>query len=90
VADPAEVQRAYTTILLHLVETGRAPHHTELAETLGVTPDEAKPLQQAAADAAAGCWLCAETDYIQSWAPFSNIPTQYLISVDGIQKWYGQ
>ncbi len=43
--DPAEVQRAYSAILQHLVETGRAPHHTELAETLGVTPDDAKPLQ---------------------------------------------
>jgi hypothetical protein len=90
VADSAEVQRAYTAILKHLVETGRTPHHTELAEALGVSPDDAKPLQQAAADAAAGCWLCPDTDYIQSWAPFSNIPTQYLIRVDGIQKWYGQ
>jgi hypothetical protein len=90
VTDPAQVQKAYTTILEHVVATGRTPHHTELAEALGVTPDEAKPLQQAAADAAAGCWLCPDTDYIQSWAPFSNIPTQYLISIDGIQKWYGQ
>jgi hypothetical protein len=90
VTDPAQVQKAYTTILRHVIDTGRAPHHTELAEAIGVSPDDAKPLQQAAADAAAGCWLCADTDYVQSWAPFSNIPTQYLISVDGIQKWYGQ
>jgi len=90
VIDPARVQKAYTTILRHVIDTGRAPHHTELAEALGVSPDDAKPLQQAAAEAAAGCWICPDTDYIQSWAPFSNIPTQYLISVDGVQKWYGQ
>ena len=89
-AEPAQVQRAYTTILRHVVETGRTPHHTELALALGTTPDEAKELQEAAAGAAAGCWLAPETDYIQSWAPFSNIPTQYLVSVDGVQKWYGQ
>ena len=37
-----------------------------------------------------GCWNSPRTDYIGSWAPFSNTPTQYLISVDGVQKWYGQ
>ena len=31
-----------------------------------------------------------DTDLVESCAPFSNIPTQYLISVDGQQKWYGQ
>ncbi len=89
-ADTEKVQKAYTTILRHVVETGRVPHHTELALALGTTPDEAKELQEAAAAAAAGCWIAPDTDYIQSWAPFSNIPTQYLVSVDGIQKWYGQ
>ena len=90
VASDEQIQSAYTTILRHVIETGRAPHHTELAEALGVTPAEAKDLQEAAAGVAAGCWIAPETDYVQSWAPFSNIPTQYLVSVDGIQKWYGQ
>ncbi len=85
-----QIQAAYTTILKHLIETGRAPHHTELAQFLDTTPDNAKALQAKAADAAAGCWISTDTDYIQSWAPFSNIPTQYLVSVDGMQKWYGQ
>ncbi len=89
-ADAEQVQRAYTTILEQLIQTGRAPHHTELALALGTTSDEAKVLQQSAANAAAGCWVAPETDYVQSWAPFSNIPTQYLVSVDGVEKWYGQ
>ena len=89
-ADTEQIQKAYTTILRHVVETGRAPHHTELALALGTTPDEAKELQEAAAAAAAGCWIAPDTDYVQSWAPFSSIPTQYLVSVDGVQKWYGQ
>lgn len=88
--DSNQTQSAYTAILRHLIDTGRAPHHTELAEALLVTPDEAKALQSAAAEATVGCWFSPETDYIQSWAPFSNLPTQYLISVDGVQKWYGQ
>ncbi len=89
-ADAEQVQRAYTTILEQLIQTARAPHHTELAIALGTTPDQAKELQQSATKAVAGCWIAPETDYVQSWAPFSNIPTQYLVSVDGVEKWYGQ
>ena len=88
-ADAELVQRAYTTILERLIQTARAPHHTELDLALGTTPDQAKELQQSAASAAAGCWIAPETDYVQSWAPFSNIPTQY-VSVDGVEKWYGK
>ena len=31
-----------------------------------------------------------ETEYIASWAPFSNVPTQTRISIDGKELWYGQ
>lgn len=46
------VQRAYTTILEHFVQTGRAPHYTELAQIMGLRPDEARELQREAAEAA--------------------------------------
>lgn len=90
--DPNTVQRAFTAILEHFVETGRAPHYTELADRLDIGVQEAREVQLAAVGASpiAGCWLAHDTDHIESWAPFSNVPTQYLISVDGIQKWYGQ
>jgi hypothetical protein len=84
------VQQAYTAIVKHLVATGRAPHFTELAETLGAQPDQARDLQREAAEAGVGCWLADETDYIESWAPFSNAPTHHLITIEGEQKWYGQ
>jgi len=84
------VQKAYTAITKQFVQTGRAPHFTELAEMMGIKPEEARDLQRKAADAAVACWIARDTDYIQSWAPFSNIPSQYLITVDGEQKWYGQ
>jgi hypothetical protein len=53
-------------------------------------PDEARDVQREAAEAAVACWLVQDTDYIESWAPFSNIPTHYLVTVEGEQKWYGQ
>ncbi len=84
------VQRAYTAVVEHFVTTGRAPHYTELAGTLGVSPEEARLVQHKAADASIACWFVKDTDYVESWAPFSNVPTHHLVTINGHQKWYGQ
>jgi len=84
------IQRAYTAILEHFKMTGRAPHFTELAGILDVQPEEARQIQHKAAVSALACWFVKDTDYIESWAPFSNVPTHYLVTIDGNQKWYGQ
>jgi hypothetical protein len=89
-ADSILVQKAYTSIVEHFIGTGRAPHYTELAETLGLRPDEARGVQRQAAEASIACWFIQDTDYIESWAPFSNVPTHYRVTVKGEQKWYGQ
>jgi hypothetical protein len=72
--DPTLTQRAFTAILEHFVATGRAPHYAELADTLDIGSEEAREVQRAAVEAAplASCWLAHDTDYIESWAPFSN------------------
>ena len=56
-AEAALVQQAYTNVLKHFVRTGRAPHYTELAVTMGLAPDEARDLQREAAQAGVGCWF---------------------------------
>ena len=91
-SDSDLVQRGFKTILEHFVQFGRAPHYGELADLLGVDLEQARTLQRDAATAApiAGYWLARDTDFIESWAPFSNIPTHHLISVDGVPRWYGQ
>ena len=88
--DAMLVQRAYTAVLEHFVRAGRAPHYTELALTLGLTPEDARLLEHKAAESALACWFVKETDYVESWAPFSNVPTHYLVTIKGEQKWYGQ
>ncbi len=35
-------------------------------------------------------WLHPDTDYIVSFPPFHNLPTQYRVTVDGEQKWFAQ
>ena len=84
------IQRSYTAVIEHFIRTGRAPHYTELAATLGILPEEGRLAQRKAAEASLACWFVNDTDYVESWAPFSNVPTPYLVSVDGEQKWYGQ
>jgi hypothetical protein len=54
-------QRAYTSIQQHFIDTGRAPHFTELAVKLGVTADEARIVQREAAEAGVGCWISHDT-----------------------------
>jgi len=90
-ADPQLLARMYHTIMSGLVRDGRALHYTELASELGLSPDEARESLHGVEGAGVpGVWLDPGTDYVASFAPFSNIPTQYLISVEGEQKWYGQ
>ena len=84
------VQRVYTTVLGHFIKTGRAPHYTELAAILGLQVEEARQAQHKAAQSAVACWFVKDADYVESWAPFSNVPTHYLLTIGGDQRWYGQ
>lgn len=82
---------AYNLIQKSFVKTGRAPHYTELAAEMGVPVEDArKALHELIALGIPGLWLFPDTDYISSFAPFGNLPTQYRITVDGEQKWSGQ
>jgi len=85
------LDKTYSTIMNKLVATGHAPHHTEIASELDIPVEEArKALHDLVSAGIPGIWLFPETDYISSFAPFSNLPTQYRITIDGRQKWFGQ
>ena len=88
--DPAALDRAFQFIMRHLVETGRAPHYTELAGGLGASVEAGRRTLHAVIDAFVPGWLYPETDYIASFPPFNNLPTQYRISVRDQQKWFAQ
>lgn len=84
------IQRAYTAVLDHFMRFGRAPHYTEIGSILGLKPDHARDVLHKTAGSALACWFAKDTDYIESWAPFSNLPTHYRIEIAGNWKWYGQ
>ena len=82
--------RAYHCILSKMVETGQAPHYTELATVLGVAMEEGRNVLHDLFSQGMAAWLHPATDHIASFAPFNNLPTQYRVTIDGQQKWFGQ
>lgn len=92
------LDRAFSSIMQYFVNTGHAPHYTELAKDLGLSMDEGRQVLRDVMEApcpvyAGGHypgWFHPGTDYIASFAPFNNLPTQYRITIDGEQKWFAQ
>jgi len=72
------------------VETGQAPHYTEIAKELGVSMEEGRQILRELFSKGVPGWLAPGTDFIASFAPFNNQPTQFRITIDGQQKWFGQ
>lgn len=88
---PTVLDRTFNIIITRMAATGQAPHYTEIAEKLGVAPDEGrKTLRKLFSTPGFAGWLYPKTDSIVSLAPFNNLPTHYRISIDGEQKWFGQ
>lgn len=85
-----QLDRTYHFILSTFVERGNAPHFTELAAEFGVTPDEGRALLHDLMAIKSPMWLYPGTDLVASFAPFNNLPTQYLVSIEGHQRWFAQ
>ena len=86
----AVLDQAFHVIMKQMTANGRAPFYTELAAELGVMPEEGRKIQKKLFTAGIAGWLYPDTDHIASFAPFNNLPTQYRVTIDGEQKWYGQ
>ncbi len=89
-ADLAVLDRVFKIILQRMVQTGQSPHYTEIAKELGFSMEEGRRLLRELFAAGVPGWLFPGIDIITSFAPFNNLPTQYRITVDGEQKWFGQ
>ena len=89
-ADTQTLDKAFHVIMSRLVDTGQAPHYSELATALGCHIEEGRQIVLDLAGAAsASIRLNPDTDWIATFSPFSLIPTPFKISVDGEQKWFG-
>ncbi len=88
--DTSQLDQTYHFIMRCFVETGRAPHYTDIAAEFSVSPDDGKRLLHEVMAAGLPNWLHPDTDLIASFAPFNNLPTHYRVSVDGDQRWFAQ
>lgn len=89
-AEATALARLYHAILAAFVRDGCAPHYAALAPRLGLPLEEARRLLHRLGGLGLPIWLHPGTDLLASFAPFSNLPTQYRIGLGGDQRWYGQ
>ena len=87
---PTMLDKTFHIIMKRMVETGVAPHYTEIASELGLSMEEGRKAVHDLFAAGIPGWLFPDTSLIASFAPFNNLPTQYKITVDGQQRWFGQ
>ncbi len=89
-ADVALLDQAYHLTMQRFINTGQAPHFTELAADLGLSIVEGRQVLHDLVTSGIPAWIHPDTDYVVSFAPFHNLPTQYRITIDGEQKWFAQ
>ncbi len=89
-SEPSNVDRTFHFIMRWMVETGQAPHYTEIASEFGIPVEEGRKALHGLFAAGVPGWLFPNTDLVASFAPFNNLPTQYRITIEGEQKWFGQ
>ncbi len=85
----SQLDRTYSFIMKRMMQTGEAPFYTELAAELGVSPEEGRNALHALFGKGTAEWLFPNTEDIGALSPFSNLPAQYRITIDGQQKWFG-
>ncbi len=84
------INRTYTFIMNRLVETGRAPHFSEIAASLGLSMTAGRQALHDLIKSGVYGWLYPGTDILVSLAPFSSLPNQFRVTIDGRQKWFAQ
>src|SRR5262249_9302767 len=89
-ADARLMDAMFHRVMRGLVATGRAPHSGDLARPLGLSVENARLLLHEVMQASPIGWLPPETDYIASFPPLNNLPTQYRVTVGGRQIWFAQ
>ncbi len=89
-ANDDQLDRTYHFILKTIIETGQAPHYTEIAREFSAPVEKGLEFLHDLMRLPLPNWLFPETDMIASFAPFNNMPTPYRITVKGEQRWFAQ
>jgi len=88
--DTELLDKTFHFIMKRMVETGQAPHYTEIAAELQLSMEEGRKAMHNLFKSGVYGWLYPNTDFIVSFAPFNHLPTQFKLTIDGEQKWFAQ
>jgi DNA-directed RNA polymerase specialized sigma subunit len=69
-----QLERTFQIIMKHIMETGQAPHHTEIAAELDVPVEEGRKALHELFSPGFPAWLYPNTDCICTFPQFSNLP----------------
>ena len=73
-AEPTLLDKTFSIIMKGFVETGQAPHYTEIAAELGVSAREGRQaLRKLFSVRGLPGWLFPKVDTVVSIAPFDNL-----------------
>jgi hypothetical protein len=88
--EASRLDETFHFIMRRMVETGQAPFPTVIAAVVGLWVLVGRTALHDLFSAGIPGWLFPNTDYVTSFAPFNHLPTQYRITIEGQQKWFGQ
>ena len=89
--EPSRLDRTFSIIIERMIATGKAPSHTDIAAELGVPPEQGRSaLRKLILGFGFPGWFTPKTDNIETFAPFSVVPTRHRVTIGGEQKWFAQ
>jgi hypothetical protein len=88
--DRLRLDQTYHFVLQTLIAQGHAPHYTEIGRAFAESPAGGRMLLHELMAALLPNWLFPGTELIASFAPFSNLPTPYRVTINGEPKWFAQ
>jgi hypothetical protein len=73
-SDTEVLDKTFHFIMKRMVDTGQAPHYTEIATELGVSPEDGRKTMQTLFQSGIYGWLFPNTNFIASFVPSTINP----------------
>ena len=82
------LDKTFNFIMKQMVDTGHAPHYTEIAAELGITPEEGRKTMHTLFESRIHGRLYPIYGFYRVVCAFNNQPTQFRVTIEGQQKWF--
>ena len=86
----SQLDKTFHIIIEQMIATGQAPHYTEIAAELGVSPRKAGRRSTSSSRPRFSGLALPEDRQHRVIRPFQQSSDDYRLTIDGVQKWFGQ